>query len=304
MPSLTHFAPALTSGGLLIGASSVATQPSGLVEVSVEYICRRTDLAAQIAKFFIDAPPPIFPSRAVAAANLQEGKLFLVNYTVNEQYGVATIQARYAGATKTITPFKTFDYNNFSVSVPLYTTLQGYWFGSAIQGFAFGAGATRIPEVGNNDFNAGSSGANWASVTMTGRLEVVRFSYATLAATPPPASVGAASADFFAEINYEANSFRVGDKFDREGRFGGPFVDGVQEELTALEVANKVAQLNGAPGIVPRVWFESIVTSNVLAERGVAPLIRVTTSRRIEAVTPSLYVIEIEYRPEIDALRM
>jgi hypothetical protein len=168
MPSVVHFAPSLVAGSLLIAKSMVNTQATGLVEVSVDYICRSADLPSQVAKFFLDAPPPIFPSKTISTSSLARGKLFMLNYGVTDQYGIATINARYAGVTaKAARPFATFEYSSFAVGVPVYANLAGV-FGSQ----AFIGGVQY-----DNDFSAGAA---LLLVGMRGRAEIVKYTFATL----------------------------------------------------------------------------------------------------------------------------
>lgn len=300
MPALVHFAPDLTQGSLVIGPSSVNTQVNGLVEVSIDYICRESDLDTQVEKFYVDAPPPIFPTRGISPSNLQQGKLFMINYGVTHQYGVATINARYAGVTsKAILPFKTFSYNDFAVGAKVYVSLTG----------SFG-GQDYLPQnEADNDFLFGNNYA--MTVGMRGRVESIKYTWASLDTDALPTSLPArpTAADAIAEIELIAGAISY--RTDLQGRFGSVFTKAVWTEIAAgqlaqsyepvkvgaLEVLEYAAAQNGLVGLVPRV-FESLTVDQWTA-RGVGPRILFSVSRRTEAVTPSVYIREIEYKPSV-----
>lgn len=300
MPVLVHFAPGLTQGNLLIGPSSVNTQVNGLVEVSIDYICREADLETQVEKFFVDAPPPIFPARSISPSNLEQGKLFMVNYGVSQQYGVATINARYAGVTsKAIRPFKTFSYNDFAVGAKVYVSLTGSFGGSEYLPYA----------EPDNDFL--KTGNHSMTVGMRGRVESVKYTWASLDTDVVPTSLPTrpTAADAIADIELIAGAISY--RTDLEGRFGSVFTQAVWTEIAAgqleqsyepvkvgaLEVLEYAAAQNGLVGLVPRV-FDSLTVDQWTA-RGVGPQIFFAISRRVEAVTPSVYIREIEYKPSV-----
>jgi hypothetical protein len=297
MPSTVHFAPSLGAGALLIAKSMVNTQATGLVEVSVDYICRSADLPSQVAKFFLDAPPPIFPSKTISTSSLAQGKLFMVNYGVTDQYGIATINARYAGVTaKAARPFATFEYSSFAVGVPVYANLAGV-FGSQ----AFMGGGEY-----DNDF---SVGAALLLVGMRGRVEIVKYTFATLdeesgapTSLPPQPSNDKA----LAKLELVPDNIIIGDKV---GRFG--------DVLTVPPPVQLFDPLGNPPPVPPLVSAPAVVDYLVLANaypagfqfrdltleewraRGVEPAIYWNTSTRTEAVTPSVYIREIVYAPAV-----
>jgi hypothetical protein len=301
MPALVHFAPSLTQGNLTIGPSSVNTQVNGLVEVSIDYICRESDLEAQIEKFYVDAPPPIFPTRGISPSNLQQGKLFMVNYGVTQQYGVATINARYAGVTsKAVRPFKTFSYSDFAVGAKVYVSLTGN----------FGGGDFLPFNEPDNDFLGGSNNYSM-TVGMRGRVESIKYTWASLDTDAVPTSLPArpTAADAIADIELIAGAISY--RTDLTGRFGNVFSEAVWQEIAAgqleqsyqpvnvgaLEVLQYAAQQNGLVGLVPRVF--DALTIDQWTARGVGPQILFSISRRSEAVTPSVYIREIEYKPSV-----
>lgn len=300
MPATVHFAPELTQGNLVIGRTIVNTQVTGLVDVSIDYICRQSDLEAQVEKFFVDAEPPIFPARSISPNNLQQGKLFMVNYGVDQQYGVATINARYAGVTsKPIRPFKTFDYDTFAVGARVYVALSGN-FGS--QDYIGGIEP-------NNDF---SSGNNYAmTVGMRGRVESVKYTWASLDTGVLPEGLPDRPFPFEAIADIELIPGTLNYRDDLQGEFGSLFMEQVWTQISetqtassyapakvsALDVLNYAVTQNGLSGGAPNA-FASLTVEQWLA-RGVGPQIFFTIARRTEAVTPSVYIREIEYKPSV-----
>jgi hypothetical protein len=300
MPSVVHFAPSLVSGGLLVGKTNVNTQVTGLVDVTVDYICRTADLDTHLEKFFLDAPPPVFPSRTISTTALVEGKLFMVNYGVNDQYGVATISARYAGVTsKPIKPYATFEYIDFAVRVPVYVNTTGAFGSQQFIGYI----------EANNDFSA-PPGA--MTVRMRGRAEAISYAWATLdTSSPAPLLLPPApsEADAFAELELVGGGISV---TEFEGEFGYAanaqlplFTIGdpnaanyTPPKVASLDVLYFVAQANGLPPGKPSESFQGL-TMNDWRARGVVPRAYYSISRRTQAVTPSVYVREIEYAPTV-----
>jgi hypothetical protein len=298
MPATIHFSPSLVSGGLLLGKTNVNTQVSGLVDVSIDYICRTADLDIHLDKFFLDAPPPTFPSRTISPGALAESKLFMVNYGVDDQYGVATISARYAGVTsKPIKPYATFEYSDFSAAVPVFVNTSG----------AFGA-QDFIGFEPNNDFQF-MPGA--MTIGMRGRLESISYTFATLdsaSAIPTTLPPPPAAEDAFAELELIPGAIN---STDFNGRFGEVFteaqlqviIDGqpggsnfVPPLINSLQVLEFAAQANGLPGAGPSQWFGGLSVDQWRA-RGVLPAALYNIARRTQAITPSVYVREIKYRP-------
>jgi hypothetical protein len=300
MPSTVHFAPSLGAGSLLIAKSMVNTQTTGLVEVSVDYICRSADLPTQVAKFFLDAPPPIFPSKTISTSSLAQGKLFMVNYGVTDQYGIATINARYAGVTaRAIKPFATFEYSNFAVSLPVYANLAGV-FGS--QKF-----------IGSLEFDNDFSANDVLRVSMRGQAEVVKYTFATLdAESGVPTSLPPRPTDdkAFAKLELVPDGIRIA---DRTGRYGDILTPAVpNEKLIPFEndpppapppeplptvSADAVASYLLVANNYPAGFQFRDITLEQWRERGVQPRIYWNIARQTEAVTPSVYIREITYAP-------
>jgi hypothetical protein len=290
MPSVVHFAPSLGAGALLIAKSMVNTQVTGLVEVSVDYICRSADLPTQVAKFFLDAPPPIFPSKTISTSSLAQGKLFMVNYGVTDQYGIATINARYAGVTaRPIKPFATFEYSNFAVAVPVYVGLSGQFGSQMFVGL----------EV-DNDFVFPSAPM---TVAMRGRAEAIGYTFATLSANQTPELPQ--PTDPFAELELVPNAINY--NTDKSGRFGDVLTENPTFSIigapppppatvTAFEVLQYAAASAGLPGTGPSEWFGGLTVAQ-WQERGVVPRVFYQTSREVQSITPSVYVREIKYAP-------
>jgi len=85
-----------TSRGLVLTAQDAQEQVNGLVNVQVTYVgpASRHD---QISRsFYLDAPPPIFPS-VVSPSELVTGRLYMVSRSVSRENGLTTVQATYVG---------------------------------------------------------------------------------------------------------------------------------------------------------------------------------------------------------------
>jgi hypothetical protein len=298
MAAVLHFNPTLQAGGLVLARTTVNTQLTGLIDVSIDYVCRAQDIPSQVLKFFIDAPPPIFPSKTIPRAALAGGQLFMANYSVTQEYGVGTISARYAGVTsKPVRPFKTFEYSSFAAAARVYVALSG----------AFGSRDFIGAAEPFNDF--GSIGPGALTVGMKGRVEAVKYTWATLdtgSALPATVPPQPAREDAFAELDLIPNAVSV---IEREGRFGELFqssivqtvIDGVPTEgpsyepplVSAVEVADFAAQRFGLTG-----WQDfRQLTPDDWRSRGVVPEVFYSIGRRTEAITPSVYVREIVYQP-------
>jgi hypothetical protein len=299
MPSVVHFAPSLVSGGLLVGKTNVNTQVTGLVDVTVDYICRTADLDTHLEKFFLDAPPPVFPSRTISTTALVEGKLFMVNYGVQDQYGVATISARYAGVTsKPIKPYATFEYSDFAVAVPVYVSLSGAFGSQEFIGFG----------DSNNDF-AFPPGA--MTVGFRGRAESIAYTWATLdtaSVVPTTLPPRPTPTDALAELELVPGAIVSTNYL---GQFGEVFneqqldlvIDGqnvgssyTPPKVNSLQVLEFAASANGLTGTQPLQWFGGLTVEQWQA-RGVLPNVTFQISRRTQAITPSVYIREIEYTP-------
>lgn len=297
MSATVHFAPTLAAGSLMIGKATVNTQATGLVDVMVDYICRSADLPTHVAKFYIDAPPPVFPSKTIARSALAQGRLHMVNYGVSDQYGIATIQARYAGVTsQPIKVFKSFDYSDFTIAARVYVSLTGF-FGGQFEVIAF--------NEADNDFATNHA----LTVGMRGRTEGVKYTWASLdtgtlpETLPPKPSID----DAFAELELIPGALTY--RTDFSGRFGDRFAQAVWTEIsqgvltqnyepaqaTALQVLLYAAEQNGLVGPVQRAF--AALSVDDWRSRGVVPQVGFNISRRTEAVTPSVYIREIEYRP-------
>lgn len=295
MPATVLFAPSLVSGALLLGNTNVVTQVTGLVEVNIDYICRRADLDAQLDKFFLDAPPPTFPTRAISAATLKEGKLFMVNYGVQDQYGVVTISAKYVGVTsKPIKPYLNFAYKDFNTLVGVHVSTSGY-FGGQDKVFEL------FPNEVDNDFLFRPA----FRVGFKGRAEEISYNFATLdTAFDESALIAPPTDKVFAEIAL-TNIIIDG---TTSGRFGSVFntatldllIDGVPAPdftepavVTPQEVRDFAATQNGLDRSFSELSLED------WTGRGVRPRVNVNLSRRITAITPSVYLREFKFTPFI-----
>jgi hypothetical protein len=97
MPSTIIGSTSWNSTGLVLSAQSAQEQVTGLVNVQVTYVAPVTKQAQASAKFYTDAPPPIWPS-VVSRSELVTNNLYMVDRTIERANGLVTIQANYAGA--------------------------------------------------------------------------------------------------------------------------------------------------------------------------------------------------------------
>jgi hypothetical protein len=97
MPALIHNSSALTSSGIALMSQSLEEQPSGLVRVTVSYAVTQAKSADLASLFYLDAPPPVFPT-VVRRDDLQRGSLFLEKHNVVKSFGQWVVQASYVGA--------------------------------------------------------------------------------------------------------------------------------------------------------------------------------------------------------------
>jgi hypothetical protein len=97
MPSTVIGNATWNSTGLVLSAQSAQEQVTGLVNVQVTYVAPVTKQSQASAKFYTDAPPPIFPS-VVLRSELVTNNLYLVDRTIERANGLLTIQANYVGA--------------------------------------------------------------------------------------------------------------------------------------------------------------------------------------------------------------
>jgi hypothetical protein len=97
MPSTIIGSASWNATGLVLSAQSAQEQVTGLVNVQVTYVAPVTKQAQASAKFYTDAPPPIWPS-VVSRSELVTNNLYLVDRTIERANGLVTIQANYAGA--------------------------------------------------------------------------------------------------------------------------------------------------------------------------------------------------------------
>jgi len=300
MAATVIFNSALQSGQLVITSSSVVTQATGLIEVVVQYVCRKSALASALEGFYIDAPPPIFPSGSISATALSLGKLFMVAFSSETQHGISRIEARYVGvSSKIVRPFKSFRYSDFSVDEPVYVSLSGN-FGQNV--------ATSNPDdILNNDFLRTYPALR---VAFSGRLQSVTHTWATLADSVVPAVASEPTQqEAFAEVRLGGSAGFIVNTTDFQGVFGitrtfAEVSPGLLQETesqaiaTSADVAQYAATKNGYARGSLGFNFEPITLEQWFA-RGVRPTVNFQRGTRLEAITPSVYVREIEFIPYV-----
>ena len=97
MPSTIIGSASWNSTGLVLSQQSAQEQVTGLINVQVTYVAPVTKQSQASAKFYTDAPPPIWPT-VVLRSELVTNNLYLVDRTIERANGLLTIQANYVGA--------------------------------------------------------------------------------------------------------------------------------------------------------------------------------------------------------------
>jgi hypothetical protein len=85
-----------SSTGLILSQQSAQEQVTGLVNVQLTYVCPAAKQHALARSFYLDAPPPIFPS-VITRAELLTNNLYMTTRTVERLNGLCYIRAEYAG---------------------------------------------------------------------------------------------------------------------------------------------------------------------------------------------------------------
>ena len=97
MPSIVHTNSALQArAGVALVSQSLSEEVTGLVSVSLEYVCAAAKSSAVDRLFYPDAPPPVWPS-SIPRETLLARNLFLSARQVETSNGLARIRATYAG---------------------------------------------------------------------------------------------------------------------------------------------------------------------------------------------------------------
>jgi hypothetical protein len=139
MPSIVHQSPDLAFRGIALVDQSLARQPSGLVNVVVQYVVPATRLSQILPQFEIDSPPPIHPD-LIDRDELQTRRLYLENFTVDKEAGLTYINAQYAGAlTRGLaTPYQTNQFERGTTDMPIASLSEsGQIGGNDNDGFSF-----------------------------------------------------------------------------------------------------------------------------------------------------------------------
>jgi hypothetical protein len=99
MPSIVIKSTAFASSGLALNSQTFTEDISGLVRVAMTFTTTTAKRDAVSQLFYVDAPPPIFPT-SIDRYLLQTEQLYMVDRTVTQSNGLVEISAQYAGALK------------------------------------------------------------------------------------------------------------------------------------------------------------------------------------------------------------
>ncbi len=83
--------------GIAVTSSSCAEQVNGLVEVQVRYTIPKSKQSQIDRLFYVDAPPPLYPS-CISKASLLTNRLYMATRSVSSDSGFLVIDASYVGA--------------------------------------------------------------------------------------------------------------------------------------------------------------------------------------------------------------
>jgi hypothetical protein len=99
MPSIVIKSSAFSASGLALNSQQFTEDISGLVRVAMKFTTTtsRRDAVSQL--FYVDAPPPIWPS-SIDGYLLQSEQLYMVDRTVTQSNGLVEFSTQYAGALK------------------------------------------------------------------------------------------------------------------------------------------------------------------------------------------------------------
>jgi hypothetical protein len=102
MPSIVIKSTAFSTTGLALNSQTFTEDISGLVRVAMTFTTTTAKRDAVSQLFYVDAPPPIFPT-SIDRYLLQTEQLYMVDRSVTQMNGLVEISAQYAGALKSST---------------------------------------------------------------------------------------------------------------------------------------------------------------------------------------------------------
>ena len=96
MPSTVIGNATWNATGLVLSQQFAQEQVTGLVNVQLTYVCPASKQHTIARSFYLDAPPPIWPS-VITRGELLTNNLYMVARSVQTANGICTINAEYAG---------------------------------------------------------------------------------------------------------------------------------------------------------------------------------------------------------------
>ena len=96
MPSTIIGSSTWNTRGIVLSSQSAQEQVNGLVNVQVEYTVPATKQQKIDQLFYVDAPPPIWPS-VVNRGEMLTNNIYMTERTVERANGLVTVQASYVG---------------------------------------------------------------------------------------------------------------------------------------------------------------------------------------------------------------
>lgn len=107
MPSAVHISSQLASRKMALTAQSSTEANNGLVTVSLDFVTTISMRDAAARSFYVDAPPPIWPS-AIVRDELLGRQLFMTDRNISQENGLVTIKASYVGGLNRRSSFVSF----------------------------------------------------------------------------------------------------------------------------------------------------------------------------------------------------
>jgi hypothetical protein len=121
MPATALYSSTLNNAPkkVLVSTSDANEESTGIVRVGVQYVAKSADAEAVSQSMVLDSEPPEYPN-TVFRNQLERGRLYQYQRTLEQEYGVAKIRAFYVGVLKRgQEPQLRSDTETFSATFPL-----------------------------------------------------------------------------------------------------------------------------------------------------------------------------------------
>jgi hypothetical protein len=101
MPAIQLYSGSLTAAPnkVLVETSDVNEEATGIVRAGITYVCKGADAEAVSERMTLDTEPPVYPV-TIFRNQMQRGRLYQYQRTIENRYGVAKIRGLYVGVLK------------------------------------------------------------------------------------------------------------------------------------------------------------------------------------------------------------